>query len=225
MSDLNKKASVGLARFFICLGALVFLPAWTLAYWQGWVFLFVFCVLSLAITVYLMKHDPKLLERRLKAGPRAEKEKAQKFIQIITSVGFLVGIVFSVIDHRFSWSIVPTYAAIMGNILVAVGFLIIFLVFKENTFTSGIIEVAPEQKVISTGPYGLVRHPLYAGAFVMLLSMPLALGSLWGLLAIIPIMFGIVWRLLDEEKFLAKNLSGYAEYQEKVKYRLLPFVW
>jgi protein-S-isoprenylcysteine O-methyltransferase Ste14 len=117
------------------------------------------------------------------------------------------------------------YVVVSGDVLVALGLLIVFLVFKENTFTSATIEVSTEQKVISTGPYALVRHPMYIGAFIMLIGVSLALGSWLGLLAVIPIAFVIIWRLLDEEKFLAKNLSGYAEYLSRVKYRLIPFVW
>jgi len=132
---------------------------------------------------------------------------------------------FPAIDHRFAWSTVPPYVSFAGDGLVALGLLIIFLVFKENTFTSAVIEVDAEQTVIATGPYRLVRHPMYAGALVMLLGVPLALGSRWGLLTIIPIALVIVWRLLDEEKFLARNLPGYSEYRSKVKARLVPFIW
>jgi protein-S-isoprenylcysteine O-methyltransferase Ste14 len=120
---------------------------------------------------------------------------------------------------------VPPYTVAAGDILVMLGLLIIFLVFKENTFTSAVIEIATEQKVISTGPYAFVRHPMYIGALVMLLGVPLALGSWWGLLTIIPITLVIVWRLLDEEQFLTKKLSGYPAYRSQVRYRLVPFIW
>jgi protein-S-isoprenylcysteine O-methyltransferase Ste14 len=120
---------------------------------------------------------------------------------------------------------VPPYIAVAGDVLVVLGLLIVFFVFKENTFTSAIIEVGTEQKVISTGPYALVRHPMYIGGLVMLLGVPLALGSWWGLFTIIPITIVIVWRLLDEEKFLIKTLSDYSEYRNKVRYRLVPFIW
>ena len=113
----------------------------------------------------------------------------------------------------------------LGDILIVLGFYLVFLVFKENTFASGTIEVGAEQKVIASGPYALVRHPMYISALVMLLGVPLALGSLWGLIAIIPMVFVLVVRLLDEEKFLAKNLAGYEEYQGKVRYHLLPLIW
>ena len=225
MKDLNKKAFGGLLSLLISLAASLFLPAWTLYYWQAWIFLGVFSVSVLAITIYLIKKDPKLLERRINAGPGAEKEKSQKIIQFLASIAFIAVLVFPAIDHRFGWSTVPPYAVAAGDILVALGLLVIFFVFKENTFTSAIIEVGTEQKIISTGPYAFVRHPMYTGGLIMLLGVPLALGSWWGLFTIIPITLVIIWRLLDEEKFLAKNLSGYSEYQNKVRYRLLPFIW
>jgi protein-S-isoprenylcysteine O-methyltransferase Ste14 len=225
MKDLNKKAFGGLLGFLISLAVLLFLPAWTLDYWQAWFFLSVFSMSVLAITLYLMKKDPKLLERRVNAGPGAEKEKKQKIIQSIAAIAFIAIFIFAGIDHRFAWSTVPTYIILAGDALIALGLLLIFFVFRENTFTSAVIEVDTDQKVVSTGPYAIVRHPMYIGAFVMLLGVPLALGSWWGLLTVIPIMFVIVWRLLDEEKFLAKNLPGYSAYRDKVRYRLLPFIW
>jgi protein-S-isoprenylcysteine O-methyltransferase Ste14 len=222
---LTKKVFNRLLRFFISLGALLFLTAWTLAYWQAWIFLAVFSGSSFAITLYLAKHDPQLLERRMKAGPGAEKERSQRIIQVLALIAFVAVLAFPAIDHRFAWSTVPPTVTVAGDILVALGFLVIFFVFKENTFASAIIEVGPEQKVITTGPYALVRHPMYSGALVMLLGEPLALGSWWGLFTIIPITAVIIWRLLNEEEFLAKNLAGYSEYQSRVRYRLLPSIW
>ena len=207
------------------LAASLFVAAWTLDYWQGWVFLAVFSGAALATTLYLMKTDPKLLERRVNAGPGAEKERTQNIIQILASIAFVVVIILPALDHRFAWSKVPTTAVIAGDVLVALGFFLILLVFKENTFAAGTIDVEPEQRVISTGPYALVRHPMYSGALVMLLGVPLALGSWWGLLTIVPMALVIAWRLLDEEVFLAKNLSGYSEYRNTVRYRLVPFIW
>ena len=222
---MNKKAFAGLLQLFISMTALLFLPAWTFRYWQAWVFLVVFFVPVLAITLYFMQIDPKLLERRTVSGPVAEKERRQKIIQSLASIAFIAVIVFPAIDHRRAWSRVPTYGVAVGDFLVALGLIGVFFVFKENSYTSAIIEVAAEQKVITTGPYARVRHPMYIGALVMLLGVPLALGSWWGLLTIIPMTMVIVWRLLDEERFLARNLSGYSEYMKKVRYRLLPFLW
>jgi protein-S-isoprenylcysteine O-methyltransferase Ste14 len=225
MKDLNKKALGGLLFLDICLAIILFLPVWTFDYWQAWIFLAVFTASVLAITAYLMKKDPKLLERRVNAGPGAEKEKSEKIIQLAAQLAFIAVLVLPAVDHRFQWSAVPPYISVAGDVLVALGLLIVFFVFKENTFASAIIEVGTEQKVVSTGPYAIVRHPMYIGALVMLLGMPIALGSWWGLFTIIPITLVIVWRLLDEEKFLVKTLPDYSEYRNKVRYRLVPFIW
>jgi protein-S-isoprenylcysteine O-methyltransferase Ste14 len=225
MKSLNIKAFVGLFFLLLVIAAALFLSAWTIYYWQAWVFLGIFGISVFAITLYLVKKDPKLLERRVRAGPIAEKEKNQKVIQFFAQLAFIIIIVFPAIDHRFAWSVVPPTVVLIGDILVLLGLYIVFRVFKENTFTSATIEVGDGQGVISTGPYGRVRHPMYSGALVMLLGVPLALGSWWGLLTIIPIAAVIIARLFDEEKFLKKNLGGYLEYQNEVKYRLVPFVW
>jgi protein-S-isoprenylcysteine O-methyltransferase Ste14 len=225
MDTLSKKAFAGLLRFVLVLAVILFLSAWTLRYWQGWIFLTVFSISCLLVTLDVRKRDPKLLERRLKSGPAAEKRPEQKIIQLVTFITFFALFLFPAIDYRFGWSTVSPYVVILGNVLVVIGFFIIAIVFRENTFTSAIVEVAANQTVISTGPYALVRHPMYLGAVVMLLGVPLALGSLWGLLLVIPVTLAIAWRLLDEEKFLAANLAGYSNYRNKVRYRLMPFVW
>ena len=225
MTELNKKASLGLVWLIFVMAAMTFLPAWTVDYWQAWILLAVFFVCTVSIDLYLVKNDPKLLERRLKAGPGSEQEKSQKIIQAMAMVAFVAIFVFSALDHRFGWSPVPPYVCVLGDVLVALGLYLVFLVFKENTFTSAIIEIDDEQRVISTGPYALVRHPMYIGALVMLIGVPLALGSWWGLITIVPMVLVLVARLLDEERFLAKNLAGYSEYQSKVRYHLLPLIW
>jgi protein-S-isoprenylcysteine O-methyltransferase Ste14 len=225
MSILNLKAFGGLLFVLLVMAALLFIPPWSLDYWQAWTFLAVYFASSLAITLYLMKKDPKLLERRVRGGPFAEKQATQKIIMSFASLGFIGLIVFPALDHRFAWSHMPLFIALVGDVLVVLGYLGIFLVFKENTFTSATVELAPGQKVISTGPYALVRHPMYAAALVMLAGTPIALGSWWGLLVIIALMPALIWRLIDEEKFLARHLPGYAAYQKKVPYRLIPLVW
>jgi protein-S-isoprenylcysteine O-methyltransferase Ste14 len=225
MSTLHKKAFIGLLFLFLVMAALLFVPAGTLDYWQAWVFLAAYFAWSLAITLYLMKKDPKLLERRMRGGPTAEKETSQKIIMLFTSLGFIGLLVLPALDHRFAWSDMTADMALAGDGLVAIGWLAILFVFRENTFTSATIELAPDQKVISTGPYARVRHPMYAGALVMLFGIPIALGSWWGLLIIVAMIPALIWRLLDEENFLARNLPGYAEYQSKVRYRLIPLIW
>jgi protein-S-isoprenylcysteine O-methyltransferase Ste14 len=225
MNALNRKALGKLGSFLPVLAGAVFLAAWTIDYWQAWIFLAIFGGSSLAITAYLMKHDPKLLERRVYAGPRSEKQTRQQIIQFVAFISFFAILLFPAFDHRFGWSAVPTYIALVGDALVAFGFLIVFFVFKENTFASATIEVDTGQKVVSTGPYSVVRHPMYSGALIMLFGVPIALGSWWGLLMVIPITIVIIWRLLEEEKFLAQSLPGYSEYRTKVTYRLVPLVW
>jgi protein-S-isoprenylcysteine O-methyltransferase Ste14 len=225
MSDLNKKAFGGLFFLIIALGIALFIPVWTFHYWQAWSFLVVFSLSVLAITLYLMKKDPKLLERRVSAGPGAEKERNQKIIQFLAQIAFILVIVFPAVDHRFGWSFVPAFVSIAGDALVILGLLVVFFVFKENTYTMAIIDVDIKQKIVTTGPYAVIRHPMYTGALIMLIGVPLALGSWWGLLAVIPITVVIVLRLLDEEKFLGKHLSGYAAYMKNVSYRLVPFIW
>jgi len=225
MNTLNKKAFGGLLLLLLAMAALLFVPAGTLDYWQAWTFLAVYFASSLAITLYLMKKDPELLQRRMSGGPTAEKETTQKIIMSFTSLGFIGLLLIPALDHRFGWSHMPPAMALAGDALMVLGWLAIFFVFKENTFSSATIELAPDQRVVSTGPYALVRHPMYAGGLVMLLGIPIALGSWWGLLVIVAMLPALVWRLLDEEKFLARNLPGYVAYQEKVRYRLMPLIW
>jgi len=225
MNNLHNKAWIALLLLFLAMAALLFIPPWTLDYWQAWAFLAVYFAASTAITLYLMKKDPQLLARRMSGGPAAEKLPAQRIIMSLTSLGFIGLLVIPALDRRFGWSHMPPCVALAGDVLVGLGFLGVFFVFRENSFTSATIELAPDQKVISTGPYALVRHPMYAAALVMLLGIPIALGSMWGVLVIVAIMPALIWRLLDEEKFLAENLPGYREYQSRVRYRLIPRVW
>lgn len=209
----------------IAFGVILFLPAWTLNYWQAWVFIIVFMTTVNAIGIYLSVKDPELLERRKKVGPAAETKLAQKLIMSLSLVGLIAMLVFSVLDHRFGWSLVPPYASLVGDALIVLGFLIIFIVFKENSFGSATIQTVADQKVISTGPYALIRHPMYAGVLVMVTGVPLALGSLWGLAVLALITPILIWRILDEEKLLKSDLPGYVDYAQKVRYRLVPYLW
>jgi protein-S-isoprenylcysteine O-methyltransferase Ste14 len=225
VNPVNKKAFGGLLRLIFFMAAVLFLSAKTFSYWQAWVFLAVFFIGVLVITVYLINKDPKLLERRIKGGSAAETRRSQKIIQFLAAIAFIAIFILSALDHRFAWSVVPVYLVVVGDFLVALGLLAVFFVFRENSYASATIEIVTEQRLITTGPYALVRHPMYSGAFVMLAGVPLALGSWWGLFAVIPIIVVIIWRLIDEEKFLQINLAGYPGYLGKVKYRLLPFIW
>jgi protein-S-isoprenylcysteine O-methyltransferase Ste14 len=159
------------------------------------------------------------------AGPTAETEESQKIIMFLMVAGFAGVMVVPALDHRFGWSHMPPSMALAGDALVALGQLAIFIVFKENTFAAATIKLSPGQKVISTGLYARVRHPMYAGGLVMLIGVPIALGSWWGLLVVAAMTPALIWRLIDEEKFLEKNLPGYADYEKKTPYRLAPLVW
>src|SRR3984885_1228101 len=225
MRNLHNKAWIALLLLFLVMAALQFVPPWTFDYWQARTFLAVYFAASTAITLYLMKKDPQLLARRMSGGPAAEKLPAQRVIMSLTSLGFIGLLVIPALDRRFAWSQMPAGVALAGDVLVGLGFLGTFFVFRENSFTSATIELAQDQKVISTGPYALVRHPMYAAALVMLLGIPIALGSWWGVPVIVAILPALIWRLLDEEKFLAEYLPGYPEYQARVRYRLIPRVW
>jgi protein-S-isoprenylcysteine O-methyltransferase Ste14 len=210
VNSLSLKA-VRVAIFgYLWFFAVIFLPAWTLDYWQGWAFFLTLSAFSTLVTVYIALHDQELLGRRLRMGPMAEKTPKQKMITALGLLVFVAGIVVMVFDHRFRWS--PPIAAplsISADIFGALGILIYFFVVRENGYAASTIEVAEGQTVVWTGPYAVVRHPMYAGAIMVLMSSPLALDSWWGLL-FVPLIIGwFVWRLLNEEKFLLENLPGY----------------
>ncbi len=221
----KRKAFLGLVWLMILLGILLFIPAGTLKFWQAWVYLIIFGGSSFLITLFLIKEDMELLKRRLRAGAAAEQEKSQKIIQILAFFSFIGIIILPGFDHRFGWSRIPIYLVVVGEILELFGFIIVFRVFRENSFTSATIEVAANQKVVSTGPYSIVRHPMYSGVLLLLLFTPVALGSFWDLLIAVFIFMIVIWRLLDEEKFLAKNLPGYTDYCQKTRFRLIPKIW
>jgi len=224
-AGLLARALAGLTFLLVAIAAAVFISAGTLDYWQAWTFLGVFGTCVLAITIDLARRDPALLERRVKAGPLAEPSVIQTIVQSIASFAFLGLFAVAGLDHRFGWSHVPAVIAIAGNALVAVGLAIVVFVFRANTYTSAVIAIAEQQRVVSTGPYAVVRHPMYAGAGIMLVGSALALASWWAACAVVLLLAVIVWRLLDEERVLATELAGYAEYRERVRWRLVPFVW
>ena len=222
---LYLKAAWGLLQLPIVMAAFLFLPAWTLDYWEAWVFIGVFFVCTLGITLYLAIEDPKLLERRMTVGPAAEREKTQKVISGLAILSFAATIIVPAIDHRFGWSVMPTSMAVLGNALIILSFIGFFFVFRANTYGASTIQVTDGQRVISTGPYAIVRHPMYSAALLLMFGIPLALGSWWGLVMFVPAVAGIVWRLLDEEDFLSRNLTGYVDYMRQVPYRLVPLIW
>jgi len=203
----------------------LFVPAGTVHYWQAWVYLSIFVGASALTTLYLLRWNPALLERRMRGGPTAEKRPTQRLIMLATSIGFIALLVVSALDHHLGWSTVPLVVVVAGDVLVAIGFGLIVRVYRENAFSSATIEVAENQTVVSTGPYAIVRHPMYASGSLYLFGTPLALDSYWGLVPIAAMLPFLIWRLLDEERLLGEDLAGYTEYQKRVRHRLVPFVW
>jgi protein-S-isoprenylcysteine O-methyltransferase Ste14 len=206
-------------------GLTLFLPAWTLHYWQAWVFIAVFVVTTIGPSIYLAVKDPAALQRRMHAGPTAETRPAQRIAISATVLAVVALLVVSALDHRFGWSSVPLAMITLGNVLVAVGLLVAQLVVVQNRYASATITVEADQELASTGLYGLVRHPMYVGDLVMMIGTPLALDSYWGLAVLIPGLLALAARIVDEEKMLSAELAGYDEYTQKVRYRLLPDVW
>ncbi|HZY25268.1 MAG TPA: isoprenylcysteine carboxylmethyltransferase family protein [Bacteroidales bacterium] len=224
-AKLKRRTILGFVLTTVIFELLLFGTAGSFNYWQGWLYSIITFVFLGGSAIYLWKRDPALLERRTKVGAVYEKEKGEKIVQIIAVLGSILIAVIPALDYCFGWSHVPLYIVILGAILLIIGYYLVFLVFKVNSFASTTIEVATDQKVISTGPYGVVRHPMYLGALIALVGTPLSLGSWWGLIILISYVPGIIWRLLDEERFLSKNLQGYDEYRQKVRYRLIPLLW
>lgn len=224
-ASLRDRALRGLALFMAGVAGMLFVPAWTLAWWQAWLFLVIFTVAVLAITLHFLKADPALIERRLTVGPVAEREPRQRRIQTLASIAFAGLFVVSGFDCQFGWSALPLGVVLAGDGLVLLGLFVVFLVFRENSHTAGIVTVDHDQTVIATGPYAYVRHPMYAGSLVMTLGIPLALGSLWALIAFAALAGLIVVRLLDEERVLVARLPGYAAYRARTPARLIPHVW
>ena len=209
----------------VVLVALLFIPAGTLNYWQGWAYVAVAVIASGAYTLYLAKYDPALLKRRTEAGIAYEKEPEQKVIISFLFIAFFALVVLPPLDFRFGWSSVPWYISVVGDALVIVSFYVFYLVSKVNTYAAASVRVEEGQKVISTGVYGLVRHPMYFGALFLVVGTPLALGYWWTLL-LIPLFLPILYfRIANEEKVLLRDLQGYEEYRNKVRYRLIPYVW
>lgn len=222
---LLARAFAGFMVLFAVIAGLLFGSAGTLHDARAWLMLAVFFGCAGLITVWLWLHDKALLERRVKAGPGSEPDPMQNVVQGMAGLVFLATFAVPGLDRRFGWSRAPLAVSLAGDGMIAAGFLIVFLTFRENTFTSGVIEVAEGQPVIDSGPYAIVRHPMYAGALIMIAGIPLALGSWWGLIPAALLVPVIVWRLMREEAFLATNLAGYDDYRDRVRHRLAPMVW
>jgi protein-S-isoprenylcysteine O-methyltransferase Ste14 len=224
MKNPKVKAWLSLIVIYTVIGLVLFLLAGTVHYWRAWVCLGVGSVSSIPVTRYIV-NDPILLENRTRVGPVAEQRLAQKVIVFLVGLVGVATFVVPGFDHRFGWSIVPPWLSVTGDLLIPLSLWMVYRVFKENSFGSATIEIGQNQKVISTGPYAVVRNPMYSSAAVYFIGMSLALGSYWGLIPAVLTVLGLVWRLFDEEKFLAENLPGYSEYRAKVRWHLIPGVF
>lgn len=220
--SLKKTAVSRVFAVYCIMGVMFFLPAGTLKYWEAWAYMGVIAVPMIFFGIYMFKHDPKFIERRMRVK---EKRQKQKLIIKLGFIPFLLAFLVPGFDRRFGWSDVPAFLIIVGLSGVLLGYLLTLYVFKTNSFASRIVEVEDEQKVITIGPYSVVRHPMYSSMILFYLFTPIALGSCW---AVIPALFIIpvlIFRLMDEEKELLDSLKGYREYVQKVRYRLVPGVW
>ena len=222
MNKLVIKLFINTALVIVILSLCMFLPATSLDYWQGWMYLTVFFGPPIFITPYLLKKDPEFVERRVTAK---EQRLIQRLFRAFFFLLFFLLFVIAGFDRRLHWSDVPTSFVIIANIAVLLSWGIFYLVLKENSYASSAVEVTATQKVISSGPYGFVRHPMYSGMLLLVLFTPIALGSWWGLPSAFLIAVAVVLRLLDEEKVLSKNLAAYDEYCKKVRCRLVPRIW
>lgn len=220
--DLIRLVLKRLIPALIIIPMLFFLPAWSFNYWEAWVYIICLLIPMSLIFTYLIINDPELLVRRLKFR---EKQKDQKLIILFSYPVFLLAFILPGFDHRFGWSNVPPWVVILALFIFFVGYAGFFMVLRENSYVSRIIEVSEGQKVISTGPYSIVRHPMYICAILIYLASPLALGSYWAMIPAALILPVFIVRILTEEKVLRKDLPGYQEYTQKVKYRLLPLIW
>jgi len=224
VKTIPKMLVFGLVELVV-FGSMLFFPAGTFDYWQAWVFLAVVVLAAWIPTIYLQRKNPVVLERRMRGGPAAETRTAQKVVIAGLYLSLAAMVVVSVLDHRFGWSPVPTAICLVGDVLVAVGLGVVVLVIIQNSYAAATVQVEAGQKVVSTGLYGLVRHPMYTGNVIMMVGIPLALGSYWGLVFVVPALIVLASRIRDEEKMLQEELTGYREYTQKVRYRLVPCMW
>jgi len=222
LARLKKTVTVRVVLVFAVMALVLFLPAGTFRYWQAWAYMSILLIPMLFVVAWLFRNDPELLERRMKAK---ERERQQRNIQMIGSLFFLGIYLLPGFDRRYGWSSVPVAVVIAADILVLAGYGLVFLVFKENRYASRVVEIDEKQTVITTGPYALVRHPMYVGVLIMYVLAPLALGSYWAVLPALPLIFILVARIRNEEKVLADKLAGYREYLSRVRFRLIPGIW
>ncbi|MFA5106567.1 MAG: isoprenylcysteine carboxylmethyltransferase family protein [Candidatus Micrarchaeia archaeon] len=221
-ANVLKKAVFFWLLALVFFAAMLFIPAGTLDYWQGWLYMAVLFVPVSFVMLYFLKSDPEFLERRFRTR---EKEARQQLVVKATGIIFFIGFLIPGLDRRFGWSQMPAEVSLVSACLVLMGYAIVFIVFRENSYAGRTVEVEKGQKVISTGPYSVVRHPMYLGVIVLYVATPFALGSYWALPLFILIAPFLVIRIINEEEVLSRDLPGYGAYLGKVKYRLFPYVW
>ncbi len=206
----------------IIVGALLFVPAKSFEYWNGWLFMGLLFIPMFVVGIILMIKNPELLRKRLNAK---EKETEQKWVLLFSGLMFIAGFVVAGLNYRYKWMILPNYVVVISSILFVISYILYGEVLRENQYLSRTIEVQKDQKVIDTGLYGIVRHPMYAATIILFLSMPLVLGSLFSFIIFLvyPIIIGK--RIKNEEEVLEKELNGYTEYEKKVKYKMIPFLF
>lgn len=222
IKNLGLRVTIIVVPMMLFMAALVFLPAWTFDYWQGWMFLATFFIPMFFVFLYMLKYHRKLLEKRINVKEKREKQGA---LQIFNTALFFMLMVIAGLDHRFGWSKLPPYISIVCAVMMFTGYMAFIKTMLHNEYASRVIEVQKGQKLIDTGPYAVVRHPMYASGMLMYLFIPLVLGSWWGEIPMLLIPVNLTIRLLDEEKMLVKELKGYKRYMKKVKYRLVPWIW
>lgn len=216
------QAAVKFVLSLVVLGLLIFLPAGTFAFPNGWIFLITLYALMTVTLVYLLRKDPELLRKRLQLK---ERQKEQGSLMKFTAVFFLLAYALPGLDFQFGWSNVPTWVVVLGVLVMIFGYALFIEVMRENSYASRIIEIQAGQKLIDTGLYGIVRHPMYAASLLIYLASPFVLGSYYTLLPILLLPVILVIRIHNEEKLLLAELPGYAAYREKVRYRLIPHIW
>jgi protein-S-isoprenylcysteine O-methyltransferase Ste14 len=222
---LALKTIAAMAFSVVFFGVALFVPAGTVDYWQAWVFIAVFLTATMVPSAYLAVRNPAALARRMKAGPTAETRPVQRIVMSATVLLVIAALVVSALDHRFGWSSVPLWLIVVGDVLVVGGLVLSQLVVVQNSYAAATITVEVDQPLVSTGLYGVVRHPMYLGALIMMVGMPPALDSLWGLVVVAVALPVLAARILDEEKMLRQELPGYPEYTSLVRKRLVPGVW
>jgi protein-S-isoprenylcysteine O-methyltransferase Ste14 len=222
LTDLERKALLRAIGFSAFVGLLLFVAGGP-DFWQGWQYWLVFTLCSFALTLYFLQHDPQLIERRLTA--ETEKDEVQQVIRAFLMMALILLFVVAGVDHRLSWSDVPSQVVSLADAVVVLGFVVIFLTFQANSHAGATVDVTPGQRVVSSGPYALVRHPMYLGAALILVATPFALGSEWALPWALAAVACLAWRLVEEERYLSQHLTGYDAYRRQTPYRLIPYVW